>query len=67
MDYLELIGENVIIIKYTAPSSRGLIIVLRKYYEKKLAKFKKAFKDAEIYYMNECILTEEILEKEFKL
>lgn len=61
MDYLELMGENVVIIKYNAPSSTGFMIVLSKFYEKKMNKFKKAFKDAEIYYFCECILTEEIL------
>ena len=63
MDYLELMGENVVIIKYKAPSSTGVMIVLSKFYEKKMNKFKKAFKNAEIYYFCECKLTEEILKE----
>lgn len=55
MDYLELMGENVVIIKYNAPSSTGFMIVLAKFYEKKMNKFKKAFKDADIYFFQECI------------
>ena len=61
MDYLELMGERVVIIKWKAPSSSGLMIVLANFYEKKMNKFKKAFKDAEMTYFCECILTEEIL------
>ena len=66
MDYLELMGERVVIIKYKAPSSTGIMIVLANFYEKKINKFKKAFKDAEMYYFCECILTEEILEEVLK-
>ena len=63
MDYLELMGERVVIIKWNAPSSTGFMIVLAKFYEKKMSKFKKAFKDAEMTYFCECILTEEILKE----
>ena len=66
MDYLELMGERVVIIKWNAPSSTGLMIVLAKFYEKKMNKFKKAFKDAEMTYFYECILNEEILEEVLK-
>ena len=66
MEYLSLMGENVVIIKYNAPSSTGFMIVLRKYYEKKINKFKKAFKDADIFFFQECILTEDILEEVLK-
>ena len=61
MDYLELMDERVVIIKYNAPSSTGFMIVLASFYEKKLNKFKKAFKDAEMTYFCECILNEDIL------
>ena len=61
MDYLELMGERVVIIKWKAPSSSGVMIVLANFYEKKMNKFKKAFKDAEMTYFCECILTEDIL------
>ena len=63
MDYLELMGERVVIIKWKAPSSSGLMIVLANFYEKKMNKFKKAFKDAEMTYFCECILTEDILKE----
>ena len=66
MDYLELMGERVVIIKWKAPSSTGLMIVKANFYEKKMNKFKKAFKDADIYFMQECILTEDILEEVLK-
>ena len=66
MDYLELMGERVVIIKYKAPSSSGIMIVLANFYEKKINKFKKAFKDADIFFFQECILTEEILEEVLK-
>ena len=66
MDYLELMGERVVIIKYKAPSSSGIMIILAKFYEKKINKFKKAFKDADMYYFCECILNEEILEEVLK-
>lgn len=66
MDYLEFMGENVVIIKYKAPSSTGIMIVLSKFYEKKMNKFKKAFKNAEIYYFCECKLTEDILNEVLK-
>ena len=61
MDYLELMGERVVIIKWKAPSSTGLMIVKANFYEKKMNKFKKAFKDAEMTYFCECILNEDIL------
>ena len=61
MDYLELMGERVVIIKWNASSSTGFMIVLAKFYEKKMNKFKKAFKDAEMTYFCECILNEDIL------
>ena len=66
MDYLELMGERVVIIKWKAPSSSGLMIVLANFYEKKMNKFKKVFKDAEMTYFCECILTEEILKEVLK-
>lgn len=66
MDYLELMGERVVIIKYKAPSSSGIMIILANFYEKKINKFKKAFKDAEMYYFCECMLTEEILTEVLK-
>ena len=61
MDYLKLMGERVVIIKWNAPSSTGLMIVLAMIYEKRMNKFKKAFKDAEMTYFCECILNEDIL------
>lgn len=52
-----LIYERCLLIKYKAPSSSGVILVKASHYEKKINKFKKAFKDCNIYYMAELILT----------
>lgn len=59
IDVDNLLFERVIIIKYQAPSSTGFMIMKASFYEKKINKFKKAFKDCNIYYMSECILTPE--------
>lgn len=58
-----LIYERCFLIKYEAPSSKGVLLVKASHYEKKINKFKKAFKDCNIYYMAEITLTPEKLEE----
>lgn len=62
-EYASLLYEKVIIIKYRGEHSQGLMIVKSSFYEKKINKFNKALKNCEIYYMSQCILTEDILKE----
>lgn len=62
-EYAELLYEKVIIIKYRAEHSLGLMIVKSSFYEKKINKFNRALKNCEIYYMSQCVLTEDILKE----
>lgn len=59
----ELIYERCLLIKYQAPCSCGVMLVKASHYEKKRNQFKKAFKDCNIYYMAELVLTPEILKE----
>lgn len=64
-----LIYERCLLIKYESANTKGVILVKASHYEKKINKFKKAFKDCNIYYMAELILTPDKLEEienEFK-
>ena len=58
-----LIYERCFIIKYQSSNSKGVMIVKASHYEKKINKFKKAFKDCNIYYMAELVLTPEKLKE----
>lgn len=58
-----LIYERCLLIKYQAANSTGIMLVKASHYEKKINKFKKAFKDCNIYYMAELVLTPEKLEE----
>lgn len=62
----ELIYKKVLIIKYQAPSSKGLMVVDYNFYMKNIKKFQRRLKDCNIYYMSECIFSPEV-EKELKL
>ena len=59
----KLIYERCLFIKYKTPSGEGRILVKASHYEKKINKFKRAFKDCNIYYMSEIILTPDKLEE----
>ena len=52
-----LVFERCLLIKYQATSSKGIMLIKASHYEKKSKQFKKAFKDCNIYYMEELILT----------
>ena len=56
-----LIYERVIWIKYESSGTHGEMLVRAAFYDKKINKFKKAFKNCNIYYMEECVLTPEKL------
>lgn len=58
-----LIYERCFLIKYQSSNSKGVMIVKASHYEKKINKFKKAFKDCNIYYMAELVLTPEKLKE----
>lgn len=57
----KLIYEKVIWIKYETSATHGSMVVKSSFYDKKQSKFKRAFKNCNIYYMAECILTPEKL------
>lgn len=59
----KLIYEKVVWIKYQSNSGFGQMVVLSKFYEKYINKFKRRLKDCNIYYMEECILTPNKLEE----
>ena len=62
-NYAELLYEKVVILKYRSENTHGLMIVRESFYEKNINKFKRAFKNVDIYYMSECVLTEDILKE----
>lgn len=55
--------ERMLLIKYQSPSGEGKMLVRLNHYEKKQAKFRRLFKDCNIYYMSEIVLTPEELER----
>lgn len=59
----ELIYERCFLIKYQSANTHGIMLVKASHYEKKINKFKKAFKDCNIYYMAELVLTPEKLKE----
>lgn len=58
-----LLYERCILIKWQAPSSRGVMLVKASHYEKKINTFKRAFKECNIYYMAELVLTPDKLKE----
>ena len=71
-DYLELIGEQVVIIEYQTNNQHaiGRMLMCESFYNKKYNKLKRVLKDCEIYHLYQGKLTHEILMdylgKEFK-
>lgn len=63
MNLDNLLFEKVLIIKFQSANSSGVMVVRTSHYEKKINKFKRAFKDCNIYYMSECVLTPEIIKE----
>lgn len=63
VDYQDLLGEKVVIIRYESDYSRGKMLLKESFYLKKINKFKKAFKNANIISLIEAKLTDELLEE----
>ena len=63
MNVDKLLYEKVIIIKYECAHSEGIMIVLTEWYNKKIKQFQRRFKDCNIYYMSECVLTPEVVKE----
>lgn len=64
MNLDDLLFEKVFIIKFQSDNSHGVMVVKYSHYLKKINKFKRAFKDCNIYYMSECVLTPEIIKEQ---
>ena len=58
-----MLFERCILIKWRTASSRGVMLVKGSLYEKRMRKFKGAFKNCDIYYLEEFTLTPERLEE----
>ena len=63
MNVDKLLYEKVLIIKYETAHAEGLMIVKVDWYNKQIKKFQRLFKDCNIYYMSECVLTPDILKE----
>lgn len=63
MNIDNLIYEKVLIIKWESDHTEGCMIVKEEWYNKKIKKFQKAFKECNIYYMSECVLTPEVIKE----
>ena len=59
MNIDNLLFEKVLVFKYTSKSSFGICVMKYTHYLKVEKKFKRAFKDCNIYFIEECILTPE--------
>ena len=64
MNLDNLLFEKVMIIKYQSANTHGVMVVRQSHYLKKIKKFQKIFKDCNIYYMSECVLTPEIIKEQ---
>ena len=64
MNLDNLLFEKVIIIKHRSANTHGVMIVRQSFYLKKIKKFQKAFKDCNIYYMSECVLTPDVIKEQ---
>ena len=63
MNIDNLLYENVVIIKYETAHGTGMMIVKVAWYNKQIKKFQRLFKDCNIYYMSECVLTPEVIKE----
>lgn len=63
MNVDKLLFEKVLIIKYETPHAQGLMLVKVEWYNKQIEQFQRLFKDCNIYYMSECVLTPEIIKE----
>ena len=63
MNIDKLLYEKVIVIKYETTHASGLMIVRVDWYNKQIKKFQRLFKDCNIYYMSECVLTPDIVKE----